>query len=69
MELLAERAKTERATTGRAAGGDATPEQKANRLVADVSTKRSGDDRRSKWARPKAAKPQGVSDWKVRQAG
>jgi N6-adenosine-specific RNA methylase IME4 len=68
MELLAERAKTERAKAGRAAGGDATPEQKANRLVADVSTKRSGSDQQSR-SRVKAAKSQGVSERKVRQAG
>ena len=40
-DLQSQRAKHDRAKAGRAAGGDATTEQKANRLSADVVPKRS----------------------------
>jgi 16S rRNA G966 N2-methylase RsmD len=60
----------ERARKGRARGGDATAEQKAerrNRLPEDVSGKRSHD--RSKESRRAVSKSARVSEWLLRQVG
>lgn len=45
IELESEKAKKERAKAGRAAGGDATPEQKKERLEAPVAPERKPKER------------------------
>ena len=62
LELYARQSKRERAKKGRAAGGDATPDQKAKRLGANVVPKRSD---RSNKSIAKAAKGARVSERKV----
>ena len=64
-ELEAQRSKRDRAKAGRAAGGDATPEQKANRLGHDVCPKRSEPKER---ASVKAAQVASVSVRQVKRA-
>ncbi len=54
----------ERGKAGRAAGGDATPEQKANRLLATVANKRLPKP----GTRAKTAKAAKVSELKMRKA-
>ena len=64
-ELMGKQAKQDRAKKGRAAGGDATPKQKAERLHTTSTLKRSD---RGNMSTPKAAKSARVSERKVRQA-
>ncbi|MFH0965327.1 MAG: MT-A70 family methyltransferase [Planctomycetota bacterium] len=70
LEDLAAIAKKERAKKGRAAGGDATPEQRQNRLAEDVTAKRSAPTSRdrSTGSRETAAKSVKVSEHKMRAA-
>ncbi len=72
VDLEIERAKQERAKAGRAAGGKATPEQITDRLLDDVSSKRSelAPKQRTR-AEPKvttAAKSSNLPERKIRQA-
>lgn len=67
FEVVEERSaikRKERARKGRAAGGDATPEQVADRLVDEMTTKRSGDAKEK--TRTIVAKEYGLSESKLR---
>jgi hypothetical protein len=64
IELETEKAKRDRAKAGRAAGGDATPEQKKERLGAHAASKRKVTKERTRKA---TAKKTGVSERKIRK--